>query len=108
MPNGALSFGWIVGNCPDEPGIAVPALRPRWDLRVRDVRGVQGDPEKPRSPGILILGFATAIGGGVIRDALLQRTPVSYHHESVCPVRTSGCLSAVGWHYVAKGEEVPR
>ena len=27
--------------------------------------------------GILVLGFATAMGGGIVRDALLHRIPVS-------------------------------
>jgi len=93
-----------VGNCPDEPGIVIPSLRPRGDLRVRDVRSVQGDPEKPRSPGHPHPRFATAIGGGVIRDALLHRTPVSFTTNLYALFALLGCLSAVAWHYVAKGK----
>ena len=54
--------------------------------------------------GILILGFATAIGGGVIRDALLHRTPVSFTTNLYALFALLGCLSAVAWHYVAKGK----
>ena len=38
--------------------------------------------------GILVLGFATAMGGGVIRDALLQRTPVAFATLTVYPSST--------------------
>src|SRR5659263_336650 len=53
--------------------------------------------------GILILGFATAMGGGVIRDALLHRTPVSFTTNLYALFALLGCLSAVAWHYVVKG-----
>ncbi|GAB4234363.1 MAG: trimeric intracellular cation channel family protein [Deltaproteobacteria bacterium] len=54
--------------------------------------------------GILILGFATAIGGGIIRDALLHRTPVSFTTNLYALVALLGCLSAMAWHFVAKGK----
>ena len=53
--------------------------------------------------GILTLGFATAMGGGVLRDALLHRTPVSFTTNLYALFSLVGCLSAVAWHYVAKG-----
>jgi uncharacterized membrane protein YeiH len=53
--------------------------------------------------GILILGFATAMGGGVIRDALLHRTPVSFTTNLYALFSLLGCVTAAGWHYMAKG-----
>ena len=53
--------------------------------------------------GILVLGFATAMGGGVIRDALLHRTPVSFTTNLYALFALLGCISAVAWHYAAKG-----
>ncbi|MDO8737820.1 trimeric intracellular cation channel family protein [Candidatus Deferrimicrobium sp.] len=53
--------------------------------------------------GILILGFATAMGGGVIRDALLHRTPVAFTTNLYALFALLGCLLAVVWHYIAKG-----
>lgn len=53
--------------------------------------------------GILVLGFATAMGGGIIRDALLHRIPVSFTTNLYALFSLLGCLSAVAWHYVAKG-----
>jgi uncharacterized membrane protein YeiH len=53
--------------------------------------------------GILVLGFATAMGGGIIRDALLHRTPVSFTTNLYALFSVAGCLAAAVWHYVAKG-----
>jgi uncharacterized membrane protein YeiH len=53
--------------------------------------------------GILVLGFATAMGGGIVRDALLHRTPVSFTTNLYALFAFAGCLAAVAWHYVAKG-----
>ena len=55
--------------------------------------------------GILILGFATAMGGGVIRDALIHRTPVVFTTNLYALFSLLGCLSAVAWHYGAKGRK---
>ena len=52
--------------------------------------------------GILILGFATAMGGGVIRDALIRRTPVVFTTNLYALFSLLGCLAAVAWHYGAK------
>jgi uncharacterized membrane protein YeiH len=53
--------------------------------------------------GILVLGFAAAMGGGIIRDALLTRIPVSFTSNLYALFSLLGCLSAAAWHYVAKG-----
>lgn len=53
--------------------------------------------------GILVLGFATAMGGGIIRDALLHRIPVSFTTNLYAIFSLMGCLLAIAWHFVAKG-----
>ena len=53
--------------------------------------------------GILVLGFATAMGGGIIRDALLRRIPVSFTTNLYALFSLLGCVAAIAWHYVAKG-----
>lgn len=53
--------------------------------------------------GILVLGFATAMGGGVIRDALLHRTPVAFTTNLYALFALLGCLLACAWHFAAKG-----
>jgi uncharacterized membrane protein YeiH len=53
--------------------------------------------------GILVLGFATAMGGGILRDALLHRIPVAFTTNLYAIFSLMGCLSAVAWHFVAKG-----
>ena len=53
--------------------------------------------------GILVLGFATAMGGGIVRDALLHRIPVSFTTNLYALFSLLGCLSAIAWHYVGKG-----
>jgi len=53
--------------------------------------------------GILVLGFATAMGGGVIRDALLHRTVVAFTTNLYALFAFLGCLLACVWHVGAKG-----
>ena len=53
--------------------------------------------------GILVLGFATAMGGGIVRDALLHRIPVSFTTNLYALFSLLGCLSAIAWHYAGKG-----
>jgi uncharacterized membrane protein YeiH len=55
--------------------------------------------------GILVLGFATAMGGGVVRDALLHRTPVAFTTNLYALFSLSGCLLACAWHAAAKGRK---
>jgi uncharacterized membrane protein YeiH len=53
--------------------------------------------------GILVLGFATAMGGGILRDALLHRIPVAFTTDLYAIFSLMGCLSAIAWHFVARG-----
>ncbi len=52
--------------------------------------------------GILVLGFATAMGGGVVRDALLHRTPVAFTTNLYALFSLLGCALACVWHFAAK------
>lgn len=76
----------LVGTCAFAMSGAFKAIRKSLDLL-----------------GILVLGFATAMGGGVIRDALLHRTPVAFTTNLYALFAFLGCLLACGWHYLAKG-----
>lgn len=53
--------------------------------------------------GILVLGFATAMGGGIVRDALLHRTPVAFTTNLYAVFALLGCILASAWHFAAKG-----
>ncbi len=53
--------------------------------------------------GILVLGFATAMGGGVVRDALLHRTPVAFTTNLYALFALLGCFLSCAWHVAAKG-----
>jgi uncharacterized membrane protein YeiH len=55
--------------------------------------------------GILVLGFATAMGGGVVRDALLHRTPVAFTTNLYALFALLGCLLSCAWHFAAKGRK---
>lgn len=55
--------------------------------------------------GILVLGFATAMGGGVVRDALLHRTPIAFTTNLYALFSLLGCLTSCVWHSVAKGRK---
>jgi len=55
--------------------------------------------------GILVLGFATAMGGGITRDALLHRTPVAFTTNLYALFSLLGCMLACAWHYAAKGRK---
>ena len=76
----------LVGTCAFAMSGAFKAIRKNLDLL-----------------GILVLGFATAMGGGVIRDALLHRTPVAFTTNLYALFALLGCLLACGWHVAAKG-----
>lgn len=45
--------------------------------------------------GIMVLGFVTALGGGVIRDALLHQTPVAFIDLMPSLYAAIGCLIAM-------------
>jgi len=78
----------LVGTCAFAMSGAFKAIRKSLDLL-----------------GILVLGFATAMGGGVVRDALLQRTPVAFTTNLYALFALLGCLLACTWHYFAKGRK---
>jgi len=42
--------------------------------------------------GVLVLGFSTALGGGLIRDALVHRTPSAFIELSPAVYALIGCL----------------
>ena len=78
----------LVGTCAFAMSGAFKAIRKSLDLL-----------------GILVLGFATAMGGGVVRDALLHRTPVAFTTNLYALFALLGCLLACAWHYLAKGRK---
>jgi uncharacterized membrane protein YeiH len=78
----------LVGTCAFAMSGAFKAIRKSLDLL-----------------GILVLGFATAMGGGVIRDALLHRTPVAFATNLYALFALLGCLLACVWHCVARGRK---
>ena len=104
MMNGALSFG---RDCGKLTPMNQESLFLLFDLAGTFAFAMSGAFKAIRKNldllGILILGFATAMGGGIIRDALLHRTPVSFTTNLYALFSLLGCLSAVAWHYVAKG-----
>ena len=52
--------------------------------------------------GILVLGFATAMGGGVARDTLLHRTPVAFLTNGPAFFSLLGCVLAAAWPGMAR------
>lgn len=52
--------------------------------------------------GILVLGFVTAMGGGVIRDALLNRIPIAFLDNGPAFFSLAGCIAASAWHAFAE------
>ena len=52
--------------------------------------------------GLLVLGFATALGGGLIRDALLHRTPTAFIDNGPAIYALIGCLIVLLSHWLSK------
>ena len=52
--------------------------------------------------GVLVLGFATAMGGGVIRDALLGHTPIAFRTNGPAFFSLLGCVLAACWPFAAR------
>jgi len=52
--------------------------------------------------GLLVLGFATALGGGLIRDVLLQRTPAAFIDNGPALYALSGCLIVMVSHWLSQ------
>lgn len=55
--------------------------------------------------GLLVLGFSTALGGGLIRDALLHRTPDAFIHIGPAVYALTGCLIVMFSHKLS-GQQV--
>lgn len=58
--------------------------------------------------GVLVLGFATAIGGGVIRDTLLHRTPAAFLSNGPAFFSLLGCVIAAAWPAAASRLRKPK
>jgi uncharacterized membrane protein YeiH len=52
--------------------------------------------------GLLVLGFATALGGGLIRDALLHRTPAAFIDAGPAIYALIGCAIVLVSHWLSK------
>jgi uncharacterized membrane protein YeiH len=48
--------------------------------------------------GLLVLGFCTAMGGGLVRDSLLNRLPAVFLANAPALFALAGCLLAALWH----------
>ncbi len=55
--------------------------------------------------GLLVLGFSTALGGGLIRDALLDRTPVAFTENGPALYALAGCIVVIFSHWLS-GKQV--
>lgn len=52
--------------------------------------------------GLLVLGFATALGGGLIRDALLHRTPSAFIDNGPALYALFGCIIVLVSHWLSQ------
>jgi uncharacterized membrane protein YeiH len=52
--------------------------------------------------GLLVLGFATALGGGLIRDALLHRTPAAFIEAGPAIYALIGCAIVMVSRWLSK------
>jgi uncharacterized membrane protein YeiH len=52
--------------------------------------------------GLLVLGFATALGGGLIRDALLHRTPAAFIDNGPAAYALIGCVIVMLSHWLSR------
>lgn len=57
--------------------------------------------------GVLVLGFSTAIGGGLIRDALLPRTPTAFLDLGPAIYALIGCGIAMASNMAYKDHKSP-
>lgn len=53
--------------------------------------------------GVLVLGFATALGGGLMRDALLHVTPAAFLDIGPAAYALIGCVIAIALYAAFKG-----
>ncbi|AFC99875.1 putative membrane protein [Methanocella conradii HZ254] len=52
--------------------------------------------------GLLVLGFSTALGGGLIRDALLHRTPAAFIDDGPAVYALIGCAITMLSHRLSR------
>ncbi|BAI61014.1 conserved hypothetical protein [Methanocella paludicola SANAE] len=52
--------------------------------------------------GLLVLGFATALGGGLIRDVMLHRTPTAFIDNGPAAYALAGCVIVLVSHWLSK------
>ena len=52
--------------------------------------------------GLFVLGFATALGGGLIRDALLHRTPAAFMDNGPAVYALIGCIIVMLSHWLSR------
>jgi uncharacterized membrane protein YeiH len=52
--------------------------------------------------GLLVLGFATALGGGLMRDALLHRTPAAFIDIGPAIYALAGCVIVMLSHWISR------
>jgi uncharacterized membrane protein YeiH len=52
--------------------------------------------------GVLVLGFATAMGGGVVRDILIGHTPIAFRTNGPALFSLLGCVLAGAWPFAAR------
>lgn len=57
--------------------------------------------------GVLVLGFSTALGGGLMRDALLHETPVAFTRLGPALWSLVGCVLATAWDLAAPPRRSP-
>jgi uncharacterized membrane protein YeiH len=57
--------------------------------------------------GVLVLGFVTAMGGGVVRDLLIQRVPVALLSNGPAFYSLVGCLLAILWQLRRRSAKNP-
>jgi uncharacterized membrane protein YeiH len=48
--------------------------------------------------GLLVLGFCTAMGGGLVRDSFLNRIPAVFLANGPAVFALAGCAAAALWH----------
>jgi uncharacterized membrane protein YeiH len=54
--------------------------------------------------GLLVLGFSTALGGGLIRDALLHRTPAAFVDIGPAIYALIGCIIVMFSHWLSRNK----
>jgi uncharacterized membrane protein YeiH len=54
--------------------------------------------------GLLVLGFSTALGGGLIRDALLHRTPAAFIDIGPALYALIGCVIVMFSHWLSRNK----